>query len=63
MLDVAGLRRELAERDAAARRQDATDLRDARRADLWWMAAGAGLMIGTLALLAGLLAIWRAWLG
>jgi hypothetical protein len=40
--------------DLAGRRQDAADLREARRADFAWMAAGAGILAAGAALLTAL---------
>jgi hypothetical protein len=57
-LPLLALRRELRAADAAARRQDCADLQDARRADLRWMLAGAGLVTTGAALLGGLLALF-----
>lgn len=56
MLDMQQLRAELRDADAAGRRQDYAELRQMGRSNVAWMAAGAGLLAGTTALLAGLLA-------
>jgi hypothetical protein len=50
MVDIGALQRELASQDAAI-------LRKARRADLGWMAVGAGIMAATIAVLGGLLVV------
>jgi hypothetical protein len=50
MVDIKALRRELVS-------QDADILRKARRADLGWMAVGAGIMAVIIAMRGGVLAV------
>jgi hypothetical protein len=63
MLDLAALRTDLRDADAAARRADLASLRRQDRANLGWLAAGAGIIAGAAALLTGLLAGGQAVLG